>query len=366
MKVLIVGASVSGLACAESILRCNPSADVTVVDKKVKIGENPRCAGGISLWMAEKIGISIPSHAIEAKIKRLRIYAPNGNYWELRTAQHYGYILNREFFEQDMAERVNRLGGNIVLEQLVTPKELNRWKQFEFIIGADGPVSVVRAWLNLSKLPNRDIHLGFQKIITMEDHPQDTLEIYFGHKVAPEGYAWIFPGGENLVKMGLGIPVWRGYRAHELLKNFIQKHAPKNHKEIGSVAKLIPTGKMPLHGVYGNVLLVGDALPSTDPVTGGGICQGIAAGKAAGRAIGEGAPELYDRYIAWLRKQNHRRYRLKNVLYNFNDIDLNNLIHVMQRFKPKTMSVGKELQRAVIYLLLRKPLLLGKFAREVF
>jgi len=363
MKVLVVGAGPSGLACAEQVL-VNSEFDVTVVDKKRIVGENPRCAGGISLWMAEKVGVSIQPHVILARVKRVRIYAPDGNYWEMKDEGGYAYVLDRVRFEHAMAERVKGLGGRIILGYLVSSSDLEFWQsEYDYIVGGDGPVSVVRQWLNLPKLSNRDVHLGFQKTVIMDDYPQDTIELYFGHNVAPEGYAWVFPGGENLVRIGLGVPVWRDYRVHGLLQNFIQNYAPKNYKEVGSVAKLIPTGKMPETGVYGKVVLVGDALPSTDPLTGGGICQGIASGKAAGRAIAEGDPARYNDYIGWLRKQNHRRYKLKKVLFEFNDKDFNKLIQVMQGFTPKTMSIGKELRRAVIHLLLRKPRLLRKFFR---
>jgi len=363
-KVLIVGAGPSGLACAMQIL-ASSEFDVTVVDKKRVVGVNPRCAGGVSLYMVEKAGVWVPDSCIVAKVRRVRIYGPNMHFWEFRGAEDYGYVLDRVGFEQAMARRVEGLGGKIILGHLVSVKDLEFWQgRYDCIVGADGSVSVVRQWLGLSNFPPRDVHLGVQKTITMDSYPQDVIELYFGEKVAPGGYAWIFPAGDGLVRIGLGIPVWRGWHAHKLLEDFIERQV-YDYSEVDSVAKQIPTAKMPEKGVYGKVLLVGDAFPSTDPLTGGGICQGIASGKAAGRAIADGDPARYDEYIGWLRKQNNRRYRLKNVLFEFNDKDLNELIEVMRGFRPKTMSIGKELRRAVIHLLLRKPRLLGKFFKAL-
>jgi len=368
IKVLIVGAGPAGLATALSILTRNSGSefDVTVIDKKRFVGENPRCAGGVSLYMAERAGAWIPDSCIVAKVRRVRIYAPNMDFWEMKGEGYYGYVLDRVGFEQAMAERVKGLGGKIVLGHLVSLEDLEFWQgKYDYIVGADGSVSVVRQWLCLPNFSGIDIHLGVQKTIIRDSYPQDLIEVYFSEKVAPGGYAWIFPAGDGLVRIGLGLPVWRGWLAHKLLEGFIQRQVC-DYQEVDSVAKQIPTAKMPETGVYGNVLLVGDALPSTDPVTGGGICQGIASGKAVGKAIAEGHPERYDRYIGWLRKQNVQRYKLKNVLYSFSDQDFNDLIYTMQGFKPKTMSIGRELRHAAIHLLLRKPHLLGKFFKALF
>jgi digeranylgeranylglycerophospholipid reductase len=365
LKVLVVGAGPAGLACAESILTHNPSIEVTVVDKKSKVGENPRCAGGISQYMMGKVGVSVPESCIVAKVRRVRIYAPNMDYWELKGDEDYGYVLNRELFEQYMAEKMEGLGGRIVLGHSVSTKDLELWQgKYDHIVGADGPASVVRQWLGLPKHSDFDMHLGLQKTIRMDYHPQDTIELYFGERVAIEGYAWIFPAGGGMVRMGLGVTVWWGRLARHLLQSFIEKQIC-DYKEVNFVAKMIPTAKMPETGVYGRVVLVGDALPSTDPVTGGGIIQAIASGKAAGQALAEARPENYDGYVGWLRKQNNRRYRLKKVLNSFSDEDFNDLIHVMQGFRPKTMSIGKELRSAVIHLLLRKPRLLRKFFKSL-
>jgi len=275
--------------------------------------------------------------------------------------EDYGIVLHREVFEQKMAERVNQLGGHIQLNNPVSVLDLDHLKhEYEYIVGADGPASVVRRWVGLPTHCTDDVYIGVQKTVTMELYPQDMIELYFGEKVAPQGYAWLFPRGDGLVRAGLAIPISKGSLAMPLLDQFINRRA-HDFKVIATVGKQIPTAKMPKTGVYGNILLVGDALPSTDPLTGGGIAQAIATGTAAGRALAERTPKNYDSYISWLRKQNNRRYRLKDVLTSFSDKEFNDLIEVLQGFRPKTMSIGNELRRAVIRLLLQKPRLLSKF-----
>ena len=355
----MIGAGPSGLSCAEVLALSG--FDVTVIDRKRRVGENPRCAGAVSGYMMEKVGFSVPESCVLSRIKRVRIYSPHRAYWELKG--DYGYVLNRELFEQSMAERVEQAGGRINLDSFVSIRDMNslNMKKYDYIVGADGPASVVREWLGLPKHSLDDVHIGVQKTISMDYYPVDTIELYFGEKVAPQGYAWIFPRGNGMVRVGLGVPSSQGSLAMALLDRFISRQV-NDYKVVDSIGKQIPTARMPRTGVYGRILLVGDALPSTDPFTGGGISQGIATGKAAGRALADGSPSNYDRYVDWLRKQNNRRYKLKKVLYSFSDHDFNDLVEVMQGFEPRSiLSAGNELQRAVVRLVWKKPRLLRKF-----
>ncbi len=364
MKILIVGASVSGLTCAEWILRGSAQAEVLVIDKREKIGVPQRCAGGISRYMVERANLPLDlfTRSVVGNIAKVRIYAPNNDCFEFQTGKDYGLVLDRVSLEQNMAERVQHLGGKIRLNHEVRFPWRALLQDFNIIVGADGPTSTVRDWLGIPRHKPYDLHLGVQKTVYMDYLPPDTIEIYFGEKVAPKGYAWIFPIGNGMVRIGLGSPLSENPNVKVLLENFINRQVVE-YKAVEHIAKLIPTDRHPKTGVFDNVLLVGDALPSTDPLTGGGIIQGMASGKAAGEAIVEGDLKSYDSRISWLRKQNNRRYALKNVLCSFSDRDFNDLVEVMKGFSPKTMSLGKELGHAILRVSLKKPRLIRKFLK---
>jgi len=380
-KVLIVGAGPAGLSAAISILG-ESQHDVEVMDSKCKVGTPARCAGGISSFMLEKLEAEASNRfnyflllalfgpgSIATTINRVRMYGPSMKYWELRSVPNYGYVLDREVFEGYLAESVERLGGKIIVNTNVKTGFLDSAKaKYDYIVGADGPTSTVRSWLGLPEAKREDMHLGVQKTFVMDYFPSETIELYFGEKAAPKGYAWAFSCGGNKVRMGLGVPLSEisndKTAAAKLLEDFIGRHVTEYSNAV-EIAKLIPTGPMPSTGVYGKVLLAGDALPSTDPATGGGIIQALASGLAAGKAIAEGKPENYDKHMDWLRKQNRTRLRLKKVLFSFTDEDLDLMIETLQKFKPKSASVTKELRRAVIYVIARKPWMLKKLFKAL-
>jgi digeranylgeranylglycerophospholipid reductase len=320
--------------------------------RKLKAREPPRCAGGVSFWMLKRVGLRVPERVVAAKIRRVRIYSPNMKFWELRGTEEYGYVLHRNLFDEWLRERAQGLGATLWWTD-ETENLVKRFK-YDYLVGADGYPSVVRDWVGRPKLTPCDVHLGVQKTVVWKGHPKDLIELYFGGKVAHKGYAWIFPGGDGKARVGLGVPLSERINPGKLLETFMMRVGAHSCEELHYIAKLIPTAKFPRIGVYGNVLLVGDALPSTDPLTGGGICQAIASGEAAGRAIAEGKPERYNHYISWLRQQNMQRYWLKRVLYSLKDEDFNQLIQTLQGFRPKTLSVSGELRRGIRHLTLRK------------
>jgi len=360
-RIIVVGAGPAGCSTAISVLRNNPDADVRIVERqrKLKVKGAPRCAGGVSRWMLDRVGLRVPERVVAAKIRRVRIYSPDMNFWELRGPREYGYVLNRNLFDDWLRERAQDLGATVWWADETLVKRF----KYDYLVGADGPMSMVRGWVGAPKLSSCDVHLGVQKTVIWKDYPQDLIELYFGVRIAPKGYAWIFPSGDGKARIGLGVPLSEKLNPGKLLDMFMTKVGAHLHDECHYIGKLIPTAKFPRSGVYGNILLVGDALPSTDPLTGGGILQAIASGEAAGRAIAEEKPKHYDHYISWLRRQNLQRYWLKRILSSFKDEDFNRLVQALQGFKPKTMSVSNELRRGIRHLTLRNPRFLIKILK---
>jgi len=352
LRVACIGTSVAGLGTALELLKLDRSIDVTLFDKKPYVGANTVCGGAISSFMLRELKMKVPRHVVASEIRTVRIYAPDGEFWELDSeGEAYGYVLWREKFERYLAEQVVELGGKIRMNSEI--KDLNELS--EYIVAADGLTGVVSKLIGFPSYD--DIHIGVQ-LTAYKNHPKNRIDLYFGSEFAPCGYSWVFPEGDGTVRVGLGIPLSEKKNPKKLLFKFT------DHIKASPVSpvrgKLIPTTKPPKKLVYANILLVGDAGLLCDPLTGGGIANALLSGKYAAKAIFEGNLERYNSYCQGLKRRNLMRYRLKKILYELSDNDFNEMINAMRDFKPKLTRVSWAIMYALLVLALKDPKLFAR------
>jgi len=358
LNVLIIGCGPAGSSTAQSILETRQDIEVKILERRRRIGFPPRCAGGISKMMTEKLNLEIPEEIIASHVERFRIYSPDGNYLEINSkdlgVKELGYVLYRDRFDEWMAEKAHKLGAKI--------EKGRRWQgrkeDYDILVVADGKPEAERLGV---KERLDDIHMGVQKTLVYPEYPRNLISIFLGRRLAPQGYCWIFPEGKKKIRAGLGIPLSTRMNPKRLLDRFIKKHIGEA-EETNFTAGLIPTYKPPKTAIIDRTLFVGNAALQTDPIHGGGIANAIIAGRCAAQAITEGKPSKYDVY--WKRElyaENKRRYRLKRMLYRLNDKELNILVRAMSGYKPQSLSVGRELMRALRHLAFNAPNILRKF-----
>jgi len=115
----------------------------------------------------------------------------------------------------------------------------------------------------------------------------DYLDFYFGREIAPGGYLWIFPKGEGIANVGLGIRS-STMTAYEYLKKFTSKlDATPVELNIGGVPISGPIEKSYIDGL----MTVGDAAGQIDPFTGAGIHIAAACGRIAGEVAAKAIKE---------------------------------------------------------------------------
>src|SRR5205085_11311536 len=72
------------------------------------------------------------------------------------------------------------------------------------VIGADGVEAMVGRWAGLdTRVPARDMESCAQYVIEGIDFDPDAIYLQFGERIAPGGYAWLFPKGPGIANVGL-------------------------------------------------------------------------------------------------------------------------------------------------------------------
>ena len=127
----------------------------------------------------------------------------------------------------------------------------------------------------------------------VENVDSETWWLMVGQKYSPAGYAWIFPLGNNIVRIGVGIgkpesDVDPTQRLEELMKT-----KPGPIKKLGKITPiefhygLIPNDGLSRKTVFNNLILVGDSAGQANPLVLEGIRYAIKFGRVAGKVSSE-------------------------------------------------------------------------------
>jgi len=205
--VIIVGLGPAGGMTALTIAE-NSGLNILAVDRKKKIGVPVSCAGGIGIKMLDKVGLDVPNSCIATKVYGARVFTPSGNEFKIETHDEVIYILYRDLFDQWLAGRAMAAGVETRLNTKITglTKDGVKTKDNEIkgkiIVGADGPVSRIGKWAGI------DIKMGkvccVQQTIENNQYDSRYVSVFFDNNLTPGGYAWVFPEGDDKVRVGLG------------------------------------------------------------------------------------------------------------------------------------------------------------------
>ncbi|MDO5851148.1 MAG: NAD(P)/FAD-dependent oxidoreductase [Methanobacteriaceae archaeon] len=309
--ILVVGAGPAGSSAAKHAAK--HGVEVVMIDRKSEIGSPKRCAEGASKESLEELGIKPNPRWIARELSGVRLVAPDQtSVWlDENTIKlpEAGYVLERKVFDKHMAMDAARVGTKIMIRtEAVSLKRTDDGFSVEIetmgkkdtietkmIIAADGPESRIGRMAGLKcNTPLENMESGIQyEMAGLEMENNNCIQFYFG-SVAPGGYAWIFPKGDDIANVGLGILTDKADKtAKEYLDDFV-KNCPetKNAQAVEMNVGGVPVGGVVEESVGDNIIVVGDAAGHTNPFTGGGINSslesGVYAGTIAAGAIQEG------------------------------------------------------------------------------
>jgi len=329
-------------------------------EKRPLIGRPVRCGEATGNRTDIARFIPINENWISADINAVRMIAPGGRVLE-KSLPGIGVVLDRSLFDQALAEQARAAGTDIRLHTeavdlirkngAVTGVRVRNHGtgrcypvRAAVTVGADGIESFIGRRAGLTRhLSLSSIHSALQYLIEADGLPRDTIEIHAGQAIAPGGYAWVFPKGQGLANVGLGIhpSLAGGVTPRQLLDRFIADRYPD--ARIRATVAGGTSGTKPLKTMVGDgVLLVGEAAHQNNPFSGGGIMNALegateAAAVLSGalhrRDTGARALKPYDE--RWARKTGHSINKLallRKFFYQLSDKEIDKLADVLQGF----------------------------------
>ena len=244
---------------------------------------------------------------VSREIHGARIFSPNGTPVKI-DQPNAGYVLERKVFDRVLSEMAAGAGADIIVKAPVVgiTKDKNsfvngvnfRYNRREYtssakiVIAADGVESQVGRWAGIDTTHDlRDVDVCAQYLMSGIEIEPDLCDFYLGREIAPRGYIWVFPKGDDLANVGVGIGGTisgkGGKLAIDYLNEFVKKRFP-NGKILAQVAGCVPVGDSLPDLVADGIMLIGDAAHHSDPISGGGIANAMFSGMFAAEAAIEG------------------------------------------------------------------------------
>ncbi|MGE5498618.1 MAG: geranylgeranyl reductase family protein [Syntrophothermus sp.] len=359
--IIVVGAGPSGSTAAR--YAANLGVSVLMLEKDRDVGYPVRCAEAVS--KAGLLEFMQPDRRwIASEISKLSFISPD-NSAVIVDYPPEAYVLERRIFDYELARMASESGAEVLTRAYVNGllfedgaaagvKFQYRGEEHQVrskvVIAADGVESRVGRWAGLNTACDfREMECCAQVTLANIKVNKDTCYFYFGRDVAPFGYFWVFPKGENMANVGLGVSgsVGKKRSALSYLNEFLAKRFPEASvltSISGGVPCAITLDKIAAPGI----MLSGDAAHQVNPLSGGGIISGMRGGSLAGRIAAESVLKNNPAHLltygkAWheLGGKKHEIYnRLKNGIYNFSDEKFNDIAHSFLKVPVEKRTMG--------------------------
>lgn len=363
--VIVVGGGPAGSTAA--LAAVSKGAKTIILEKDRDIGYPVRCGEAVSDAGLRQFVEPQPEW-IAAKINKIAMRSPDNTKIEFQS-NAVGYVLHRRLFDYALANRASQAGAEIQTRAYVDglTMEDDRVTGVEYqymgekrnltsklVIAADGVESRVGRMAGIRTATKlKDMESAYQATVGNIEIDQELIDFYIGTNWAPGGYLWVFPKGDGMANVGLGVlgSMARHYpSAHDLVHKFLKDHYP-DATVLTSVCGGVPIAHT-LKQITGNgIMLTGDAARMVHPVSGGGIISGMVGGRIAGEvaaeAVNSGNLSIkgLDNYPKRWRKAEGKTHeaihRISETIKTITDDELNAIAHKMESIPEEDRSILK-------------------------
>ncbi|MFH0835590.1 MAG: geranylgeranyl reductase family protein [Candidatus Micrarchaeota archaeon] len=350
--VVVIGGGPAGACFAKQA--ASKGLDVIIFDKRKEIGSPVKCGEGLGAhWNYWKLPINEKS--IACNIEGAAAIAPNGKELVLQNDYTKGFVLERKIFDKFLAIEAGRAGAHVRAFSRVTDliKENGkiagvkvRYLGEEFdvkaklVVSAEGMENLIARKAGIAKPANAyDVDTCFEYELVNVDCSRRFIELFFGEKIAPRGYVWVFPKADDVANVGVGVGGHLGLDPRKLMDEFIKANPERYGKaECVEVKGGVISVGAPLKSlVTDNFMVIGTAAHQVDPIHGGGMGLAMEAGIiAADVAVAAfekndlSAKSLMPYQEKWLGAEEdklEKRLKLRKVLEVLSDDDFNHIFN---------------------------------------
>jgi digeranylgeranylglycerophospholipid reductase len=362
--IVIIGAGPAGLRAGMAICEQNDKLSLLLVDKTIPWDKPAACAEGVGRLGFEKALDPDPAW-IRQVISTACFHSPDGTSVAY-TDQNKGYIIDRALMQRDLAKRLKENFGidsafNNKVQHIAPPEFGKRKVCFEngsyisaqLIIDASGPVSCFGKNENIAWKPY-DLEPAYFALVKNVSFSPEAVHLYVGQRIAPGGYAWLFPRSNDMANIGVvvGNKFRKGANLQELLASFLKNHFP-SAKVIRYFAGPIPCGYHRSIIAVPGFIKAGDAASTINPISRAGIAEALLSGALAGsyalKMLGATTERkmksLCQNYEKeWFKERGSRHQKLakaKNELALIPDEDYNRAAHALAQIPQEELTMSK-------------------------
>ena len=296
--LVVVGGGPAGSSAAFAAAK--NGIKVALLEKENSIAETVRTSG--VTWIQNIKEFGIPDDCFNP-IKNFSFCSPN-NEVTISDSIPRAAVLDVRKTYRWLAHEAERLGADIFVKMNVNEVIKNEKGDIvgvsgagpdgkvafrsKVVIDASGFTSTVCKAMGFTTQWKR-FGAGAEYEVKAEKVDSETWWLMVGQQYSPAGYAWIFPLGNNIVRIGVGVgkpesDVDPTQRLKELME---KKLGPI--KKLGEIIPiefhygLIPNDGLSRKTVFNNLILVGDSAGQANPLVLEGIRYAIKFGRVAGK-----------------------------------------------------------------------------------
>jgi digeranylgeranylglycerophospholipid reductase len=303
--VIIIGAGPAGAQCARELSQCGKK--ILLVEKSKNFSMNNYSSGGAPLEIMSSF--MLPESVVGSFWNKFVLSSSNDrNVWEENVP--LGVILDFKKLRSFLSQETQDNGGEVLLGWGYHSHETNKdytnvclklngariFKEYQtkVLVDATGTEREIVSRKQIDRNSSLTA-TGIEHLLEVEpsiyQYYSTSLSFFLGQKWMPQGYAWIFPMKPNYLKVGvIRYFQYDNFVSHKSSYQFYLENLIKHSLHNTQYVVAEKHGKT-LHYSYGrkdqhfekNIIAIGDAISSLNPLG----CEGIRHAMVSGRIAAE-------------------------------------------------------------------------------